>query len=152
MADASTEISQQRARELSCEWTTDYRQLLSRDDIQAVSICVPNWLHYEVARAAVEAGKAVLCEKPMTTQFEQASELVDLVHRTGAFLQVGYMKRQHPVMQQFREWIPLIGKVETGLLRSYQPFPEDLWTAPGFGFCEEEVGRRSAGAWRQSHV
>src|SRR5690242_3804310 len=43
---------------------TDWRKLVARDDIDAVDICVPNNLHAEIALAAAEAGKAVLCEKP----------------------------------------------------------------------------------------
>ena len=44
------------------------------------------------------------------------------------------MKRYHPVMRRFREWLPRVGTVEMGLLRSYQPFPEWLWTDPHFWF------------------
>jgi predicted dehydrogenase len=134
VSDAQADVARRRAAELGCDWSTDYRDLLRRADIQAVSVCVPNWLHYEVALAAVEAGKAVLCEKPMAVSLEQAEALVHRVQERGTFFQVGYMKRFHPVMRKFKELIPQIGPVEMGLLRSYQPFPERLWTAPDFWF------------------
>ena len=75
VADAQADVARRRGEELGCAWTADYRDLLARPDIDAVSICVPNWLHYEVADAAVDAGKAVLCEKPMTIQLAQAELL-----------------------------------------------------------------------------
>lgn len=134
VADAQAEVAKGRAAELGCAWTEDYRALLARPDIAAVSICTPNWLHYEVADAAIDAGKVVLCEKPMTTELAQAERLVAKVRERGAFFQVGYMKRAHPVMRRFREWLPRIGEVETGLLRSFQPFPDWLWTDPNFWF------------------
>jgi predicted dehydrogenase len=137
VADAKPEVAQRRAAELGCAWTTDYRALLARPDIQAVSICVPNWLHYEVAMAAVEAGKAVLCEKPMTVSLEQAESLRQKVRERGTFFQVAYMKRYHPVVRRFREWLPRIGPVEIGLLRCYQPFPEALWGRQDFWFTEK---------------
>jgi predicted dehydrogenase len=134
VSDAQSEVAQRRASELGCDWSADYSELLAHPDIRAVSICVPNWLHYEVAMAALEAGKAVLCEKPMSISLEQAEALRRKVHERSAFFQVAYMKRYHPVMQRFRDWISAVGPVEMGLLRCYQPFPEWLWTDPGFWF------------------
>lgn len=134
VADAQEEVAKRRAAELGCDWSSDYRELLARSDIQAVSVCVPNWLHFEVAMAAMEAGKAILCEKPMAISLQQAEVLVRQVREQGAFFQVGYMKRFHPVMRKFKELLPQIGQVEMGLLRCYQPFPEALWTAPRLWF------------------
>jgi len=132
VADQDEEAARRRAEEADCPWTTDYQELLSCREIEAVSICVPNWLHYDVATAAIEAGKAVLCEKPMTTRLADSELLVQLVQKRKAFFQVGYMKRYHPAFQGFRGLIEHIGGVETGMLRVYQPFPEELWTAPGY--------------------
>ncbi len=130
VSDPDEEAARRRAEEAGCAWVTDYRDVLRCDEIDLVSVCVPNWLHYEVSVAAIEAGKAVLCEKPMTTRVSDSEALVKLVEDRGAFLQVGYMKRYHPAFQRFKELVREIGGVETGLLRSYQPFPERLWTDP----------------------
>ena len=54
VSDVQADVAQHRAVELGCDWSTDYRDLLQRVDIQAVSICVLNWLRFEV-----EAEKAV---------------------------------------------------------------------------------------------
>ena len=58
--------------------TTDYNEILSRDDISIVVICTPVFSHYEIAKAALNAGKHVLIEKPMTSTSMQAEELVEL--------------------------------------------------------------------------
>lgn len=137
VSDAQEEVAKRRATELLCDWSTDYQELLARSDIQAVSICVPNWLHFEVAMAAIEARKAILCEKPMAVSLEQAETLVCKVRETGTFFQVGYMKRFHPLMRRFKELLPQIGRVEIGLLRCYQPFPEALWGREGVWFTEK---------------
>ena len=49
---------------------TDWRKLVARDDIDAIDICVPNNLHKEMAIACAEAGKMVLCEKPLSMNTE----------------------------------------------------------------------------------
>ena len=54
----------------------DFRQLVERDDVDVVTVAVPNHLHFEVARAALKAGKHVLLEKPMALSVEHCDELV----------------------------------------------------------------------------
>jgi predicted dehydrogenase len=62
---------------------SDYRALLEYAEIDAVSICTPDRLHAEQALRALEAGKHVLCEKPMTTTLEEAAQVVRKVSETG---------------------------------------------------------------------
>lgn len=62
---------------------TDYRALLNDPEVQLVSVCVPNFLHHEVALAAAEAGKDVVCEKPLATTVEQGKEMVEAFARRG---------------------------------------------------------------------
>ncbi|MCL4561995.1 MAG: Gfo/Idh/MocA family oxidoreductase [Chloroflexi bacterium] len=69
-------------------WTTDYRTLLTRDDIDAVSVCLHNNLHRPVTIAALEAGKHVYCEKPMAGSYRDAAEMLDAAHRTGKLLSI----------------------------------------------------------------
>ncbi|MCP4166305.1 MAG: Gfo/Idh/MocA family oxidoreductase [Chloroflexi bacterium] len=139
IADADEAIARSLAAELQCRWTAEYGELLENPDIQAVSVCVPNWLHYEVAAAAIQAGKAVLCEKPMSISLEQAEALRQMVYEHNTFFQVGYMKRYHPAMQRFCEWLPQLGSIEMGLLRCYQPFPNWLWTDPTSWFTQKRL-------------
>jgi len=56
----------------------DYNEMLARDDIALVSVCVPNFLHHDVAVAAARAGKHVVCEKPLSTNVKDAQDVVDV--------------------------------------------------------------------------
>lgn len=62
---------------------TDYHQLMQDPEIQLISICVPNFLHAEVALAACAAGKDVVCEKPIATTVEQAKQMVAAFREKG---------------------------------------------------------------------
>jgi predicted dehydrogenase len=64
--------------------------------VQAVSIVIPTTDHAAVARLAMEAGKDVLLEKPITRTVEEADELIDIADRTGRILQVGHLERFNP--------------------------------------------------------
>jgi UDP-N-acetyl-2-amino-2-deoxyglucuronate dehydrogenase len=66
---------------------TDYQQLLQRDDVDAVSICLPDFLHVEAALAAARAGKHILCEKPLALDVAGADTM--LAECAGAGVQLG---------------------------------------------------------------
>jgi predicted dehydrogenase len=74
-------------------WTTDYREYLERDDIQVIGVFSPDHLHAEHALAALNAGKHVICTKPMCTSIEDAAALVQAVERTGLTFLVGQTMR-----------------------------------------------------------
>ncbi len=82
----------------------DYRDLL-KEDIQAVVIAVPNYLHKEISIAALEAGKHVLVEKPMAMNATEAAEMAQAAKRTGRFLTVGNCWRQNAQIRTVKEYI-----------------------------------------------
>lgn len=71
----------------------DYRELLARDDIDAVSVCTPNAVHAEITIAALDAGKHVICEKPMAIRPEEAWAMVEAAKRNDRILTIGYQSR-----------------------------------------------------------
>ncbi|HUV90034.1 MAG TPA: Gfo/Idh/MocA family oxidoreductase [Anaerolineae bacterium] len=77
-------------------WSTDYRELIARDDIQVIAVYSPDHLHAEHASAALKAGKHVICTKPMCTKNQDAAELVRLVDQTGLKFLVGQTMRFNP--------------------------------------------------------
>ena len=64
----------------------DYREMLARDDIDAISVCLPNFLHHDVVVAAAEAGKHVICEKAFATNVKDAAHMIDVCARCGVKL------------------------------------------------------------------
>jgi predicted dehydrogenase len=85
--------------------TGNYQELLEDSAIDAVHVLTPNALHYPICRAALEAGKHVLCEKPFTLTVAEARELVELAGRTGLANCIQHNLRYYPVVQQMRSMI-----------------------------------------------
>ena len=75
------------------EMYEDYRKLLERKDIEAVTIGTPDHWHTTIALAALDAGKHVYCEKPLTLTIDEGKQLVAAVKRTGKTFQVGTQQR-----------------------------------------------------------
>jgi predicted dehydrogenase len=71
----------------------DYNELLALPEIDAVSVCTPNGVHKEATVAALRAGKAVLCEKPMAMNAAECREMIAAARETGGKLQIGYNMR-----------------------------------------------------------
>jgi predicted dehydrogenase len=91
---ALAEVSGARGRETAERFgipdvVTDYRKLLARDDIDVVSIALPNYLHAKVALDALRAGKHVKLDKPMTTNARDAARLVAEAQKRGVLFMVG---------------------------------------------------------------
>jgi predicted dehydrogenase len=80
--------------------TADYHELLSRDDVQIVSICTPPSLHEQMVIDALEAGKYVLCEKPLAHNLASADRIVEAAAKFPNRLSVVYQKRFTPDVQR----------------------------------------------------
>lgn len=86
-------------------WYTDYNKLLQRSDVDAVSVCVPNDLHAEVAIAVAESGKHILLEKPMACSLEEADDIMKATNKAGVKLMLGYNHIFNPMIQHVKELI-----------------------------------------------
>src|SRR6185503_10187566 len=94
--DAVKKIADDKYGNADCERYRDFRDLLARDDIDAVLIATgPNW-HATAAMAAARAGKDMYCEKPCTKNIAQSLALVETMRRTGVVFQVGTQRRNLP--------------------------------------------------------
>lgn len=72
---------------------TDYKQLLADENVDAVLVLTPNYLHCEMTVAALDAGKHVLCEKPMAMNYAEAQKMIEARDRSGKILTIGYQNR-----------------------------------------------------------
>ena len=84
---------------------TDYREVLSDPEVTAVSVCTPNMMHSEIAIAAMQAGKHVLCEKPAASCYEDVLQMQKVQHETGKTLDIGVFNRFNDSVNQIREMI-----------------------------------------------
>jgi predicted dehydrogenase len=89
--ESRSERASEVAAELGVKRYEDEASLLA--DVDAVTIVVPTPAHYDVAKAALEAGKHVFIEKPITATLEQAEELLDIARKNGALVQIGHVER-----------------------------------------------------------
>ncbi len=108
-----------------CDTYIDFRELLARDDIDAVLIATgPNW-HATAATMAAKAGKDVYCEKPCTKNIAQSLQLADVFHRTGRVFQAGTQRRSLP---NFAYAIELAQTGKLGPLETLHAHPGGLGT------------------------
>jgi predicted dehydrogenase len=118
LAEVNMELAQRRAEQLQIPRAyDDYRELLEDPRIVAVHILLPNSLHFEVTKAALEAGKHVIAEKPLTTTVEEARELVVLERQTDLVTAVNFHYRYFNLVQQAKE---MVAKGELGKVRLVQ--------------------------------
>ncbi len=83
----------------------DWRELVEDPEVDIVAITAPHQFHVEMARAALEAGKHVFCEKPLAPDYRQARELAELAARAGVVTGVGFNYQKHPLVQTARRLI-----------------------------------------------
>lgn len=85
--------------------TADFRELLRRDDVQAISCCTPNDSHRDVLLAAIEAGKHVYCDKPLALNVAQCQEVAAAARRGKGVYQMTFEYRYVPAMLRARQLI-----------------------------------------------
>ena len=103
IAASSEEKAKKFGDEVGVARTTgDYRTLLGDPEIDAVHVCTPNALHFPMAKDALNAGKHVLCEKPLAISLEQGRELVELAKAKGLANCTFHNLRFYPMVQQIR--------------------------------------------------
>ncbi|WP_339275585.1 Gfo/Idh/MocA family oxidoreductase [Paenibacillus sp. FSL W8-0426] len=107
---AICDLNEERAKDMAKKYGasrvfTDYRDLLAMPEIDSVSICTWNNSHAEISIAALDAGKNVLCEKPLCQTVEEALAVEQAVKRSGKLLQVGFVRRYSDNAQILKQFI-----------------------------------------------
>lgn len=107
----------------------DYHELLADPDVDVVSICSPNYLHRDIALAAIEAGKPFWIEKPMGVSAAQSKDIAQAAERAGLVTSVGFNYRHVPAIEKAREVVRdgrlgRITNVRCWLNADYASFPE----------------------------
>lgn len=136
--------TEEKTKEFAEQWQfksheTDWRKLIERDDIDAIDIVTPNDTHAEIAIAAAQAGKMVLCEKPLARTAEESLPMVDAVEKAGVANTVWYNYRRIPAVSLAKQ---IVDSGKLGKIFHYRAnFLQD-WT------ISEDLPQGGAGLWR----
>ncbi|WP_315094586.1 Gfo/Idh/MocA family oxidoreductase [uncultured Cellulomonas sp.] len=122
---------------------TDWRTLVSRDDIDLVDICTPGDTHAEIAIAALEAGKHVLCEKPLANSVEEAEAMVRAAERAPGLAMVGFTYRRVPAIQLART---LVADGRIGTVRHVRAQYLQDWIADAQAPLSWRLDKQKAGS------
>ncbi len=102
LCEVTIELAKEKAAQLGIARAYTFDDLLKQDDITSVHICTPNFLHYAQSKAALLAGKHVICEKPLAKDLHEAEELVALAAQTGLVNAVHFNLRYYPLVRQMK--------------------------------------------------
>lgn len=91
---------------------TDFNEMVANREIDTIYVAVPNHLHFQFTKTALEAGKHVICEKPFTSNFEEAKELACIAQEKNLFLFEAVSTRFLPNVLKMKELLPKLGNVK----------------------------------------
>lgn len=83
---------------------TDYKKALADKEVDAVFVLTPNYEHYTITMEALKAGKHVMCEKPVTINYELSKEMADEAQKQGKILNIGVCNRYNKSVEMLRDW------------------------------------------------
>jgi predicted dehydrogenase len=127
IADVTDELAQDAAARFGfARSTSDWRRIVDDPEVDVVDIAVPNDLHEEIAIAAAEAGKHVLCEKPLARTSGEARRMADAVREAGVTNMVAFNYRRTPAVLLARE---IIQRGEIGRILNFRGTYLQDWSA-----------------------
>jgi len=147
LADADPQRASQCARAWGFETAhSDWQRLIDDPAVNVVAITTPNHLHFPMAMAALAAGKAVYCEKPLTVTLEEAEQMNQAAKAAGVVTRVGYNYQHNPMIEWARQ---MIRSGELGQIISFEgEFSEDFMADAGSPWawrCEPQHGGGALG-------
>lgn len=104
IADVNMDAAKSLARDMKCEATVNWEEVVKRKDIDIVIVTTPNHLHAPISIIALKNGKHVLCEKPLARTPDEAKKILDAAAETKMKLKCGFNLRHHPGLQQAKKW------------------------------------------------
>jgi UDP-N-acetylglucosamine 3-dehydrogenase len=128
VCDVNESAAETIGRQYSVPYVRELESVLSRTDVDAVTICTPTTTHVEIARRALLAGKHVLVEKPMTSTVSEGKELLALSQERGLKLMPGHIERFNPAVKCLKSLVAdgSLGDVMLFLARRVGRWPERI--------------------------
>jgi len=104
VSDTNIELGMRLAKQFSASFRADWQDIAGDPSLDAIVICTPSHLHFSMVKASLEAGKHVLCEKPLALEIEEAEALVKIARQNGKKLKCGFNHRHFPGIAQAKAW------------------------------------------------
>lgn len=128
VCDASLERATSFASQYGCTAYTDLDTLLHSEQLDAVSLTVPTFLHHTFGKQLIEHGISVLIEKPIAQTLEEADELITLAKQHGCTLMVGHIERFNPAVAALKTYVDdgKLGEIVSIISRRANMFPSQM--------------------------
>ena len=103
------DIIKEKAEKIKAEYPfvenviTDYKEALADSEVDAVFVLTPNYAHYEITMDALKAGKDVMCEKPVTVNYDLSCEMAKEAEKQGRILNIGVCNRYNKSVEMLEE-------------------------------------------------
>lgn len=131
ICDINQAAAQPRLEETGGQYTDDYAAIMRDPEVDAVFVLTTSPSHKQLCLAAIEAGKAVVCEKTLATNADDALEITRAAKDKGTLFYTCYMKRYFRAMQKAKELLPELGRIVSSYFRAHQPWG-DVWKPGAF--------------------
>jgi predicted dehydrogenase len=129
VCDINRAVAEPWADKYEAKYTADYHDVIADKTVDAVFVTLLSGLHKEICIAAIDAGKAIVCEKTLAENATDAWEIVQHAKNKDTIFFTSYMKRFIPVVEKAKELMPRLGKIISTNIRAYQCWG-NLWDAP----------------------
>ena len=128
IADISEKIGKSVAKRLHTKYYKNFEEMLKKEDIDAVSIAVPTFLHKEVALITMKYVKKILIEKPIADTVKNAKKIIKAAEKNNTHLNIGYIERHNPVINELYKLIKSesIGKPISVVIKRVGLFPSNV--------------------------
>jgi UDP-N-acetylglucosamine 3-dehydrogenase len=128
VVDLDIKLGKKIAKEFKTKFYQDYKEMLAKENIDAISICVPTKFHYEVAKYVINKKINVLVEKPITMDVNQGYDLLEKAKKAKIKLMVGHIERFNPAVIKVKEMIAekALGDVIAVMSRRVGGFPPQI--------------------------
>ena len=121
---------------------TDYKEMLQKESVDMVDICLPTFLHAEATIYALNAGCHVLCEKPMSLNYDLCSAMVDAANKNGKKLMIGQCLRFFNIYNFLKEMSIWNGSTDTHETRDYRYFSQFELDCADKGFLKSRTFKK----------
>ena len=126
ICDSNEQVGKEIADKFKAKFYSDLKEMLEKENIDAISICVPTKLHKETTLSIINKKIHVLVEKPIATTIEEAKEIIDEAEKNNAKLMIGHIERFNPIIIELKKRIKNneLGKVFLVKSERFSPFPK----------------------------